>query len=114
MRTRTVSVGYSIQVEDDEVEGTAEVEVSGRKTAAHFSKSFGNWLPGEDPDVEVISFTAEDGRDLTHLLSAADTEAISDRALEAMEEDDAADAEDAAEARAEARREAAEEARHDD
>lgn len=114
MKTRTVTVGYSVQLEDDLVEGVAEVEIAGRRTAAYFDKAFGNFLPGDEPETTVLSFTAEDdGRDLMRHLSGDDEQAICERALEADEDDEDAAREDAAEAKAEAAAEAREEARHD-
>lgn len=110
MRTRIVTVGYTVQIEDDTVDGVAEVEVSGKTTAAYFDKSFGNWLPGDDAETTVLEFTAEDdGRDLMRFLDGNDEQAICDLALEQLEDDEEAQEEDAAEARAEMRREEAEE-----
>ena len=115
MTIRNVTVGYTVNTEDDAIDGVATVEVSGKTTPAYFDKSFGNYLPGDDAETTVISFVAEDdGRDLMALLDGDDEQSICEMALEAAEEDAEADADDAAEARAEMAREAREEARHDD
>lgn len=64
-----------------EVEYDCEVEysVSGRDRPARFSKSFGNWLPGEDAEIEVESVVVEaTGEEILDELSTAEQERLED------------------------------------
>jgi hypothetical protein len=62
----TVTLGDS---EDREVEVTAIYHAS---TPAYFSRSWGNWLPGDEEDIEILDAKALDiGADVESVLADA-------------------------------------------
>lgn len=87
--------------EDREVRVTARLSPA---TEPYFSRSFGNYLPGDDEDVEVVGTKVlDDGCDVAEVLR--DHDGLCEAVRTAAEDKVMALAEDAAEADADFRRE---------
>ena len=88
MRTRKVSAGWTY-----EGEGYTVLAQYTAGSADYFDRSWGNWLPGDPDEIEVLSVAEEEsGAARPDLLDAASTDApllslLADRAMEdAVEE----------------------------
>jgi hypothetical protein len=88
---RAITVSTSHYDEATDVETDIEVECAvSRGSSAYFSRSFGNYLPGDPPEVEILSAKDEGGKDWTDAIEAdAKWRAqVEERALEAASEPD--------------------------
>ena len=107
MRTRKVSAGWVY-----EGEGYVVKAAYTAGSADRFDRAWGNWLPGDPDEIEVLAVAEEEsGADRPDLLDAASTDAalaslLADRAMEDAVEEQHERREAAAEARADAAREA--------
>jgi hypothetical protein len=78
---RRVAVFLSRETRRGEQEIRVECEVT-PETQPYFSRSFGNWLPGDPAEVDVLSTVPE------VVLTDAEWERITEMALEAAAEPD--------------------------
>lgn len=68
MRKHRGNVSVSTSYEDEETGEETSIDVECKVTPGsrdYFDRSFGNWLPGDPPEVEILSARSEDGKDWT-------------------------------------------------
>ena len=107
-RTREVEVGITLNVDGEEIDAVATCAVSPGRPGRTYGEP-GDCYPPEDPEVEILALR-DDARNVElpaalRDLTDAEIDKISDKAVEAAEDDARADYEAAADARIEYERE---------